>query len=86
MPANKSLLMLPGDGIGPEVMHQVRRVIEWFDRRRKITFDVKEGLIGGASYEAYKTPLTEAPLEQATAADAVLLGAVGGPQWDKLEF
>ncbi|HYB11358.1 MAG TPA: 3-isopropylmalate dehydrogenase [Alphaproteobacteria bacterium] len=86
MPANKSLLILPGDGIGPEVMHQVRRVIEWFDRRRKVTFDVKEGLIGGASYEAHKTPLTEATLENAKAVDAVLLGAVGGPQWDKLDF
>jgi 3-isopropylmalate dehydrogenase len=86
MPANKSLLILPGDGIGPEVMHQVRRVIEWFDRRRKVTFDVKEGLIGGASYEAHKIPLTEATLEEAKAVDAVLLGAVGGPQWEKLDF
>jgi 3-isopropylmalate dehydrogenase len=86
MPANKSLLILPGDGIGPEVMRQVRRVIEWFDRRRKVSFEVKEGLIGGASYEAHKTPLTDETLEKAMAADAVLLGAVGGPQWDKLEF
>jgi 3-isopropylmalate dehydrogenase len=86
MPANKSLLILPGDGIGPEVMRQVRRVIEWFDRRRSIRFEVKDGLIGGASIDAHRTPLTDETLEAAIAADAVLLGAVGGPKWDALEF
>jgi 3-isopropylmalate dehydrogenase len=86
MPANKSLLILPGDGIGPEVMRQVRRVIEWFDRRRSLRFEVKEGLIGGASIEAHGVPLTEGTLAEAKAADAVLLGAVGGPKWDKLDF
>jgi 3-isopropylmalate dehydrogenase len=86
MSANKSLLMLPGDGIGPEVMRQVRRVIEWFERRRALRFEVAEGLVGGAAYEAEGTPLSDATLERARAADAVLLGAVGGPQWDKLAF
>ncbi|HLI10442.1 MAG TPA: 3-isopropylmalate dehydrogenase [Alphaproteobacteria bacterium] len=86
MPANKSLLILPGDGIGPEVMRQVNRVIEWFDRRRAVRFEVTEGLIGGASYDAHGTPLTEETIEQAMAADAVLLGAVGGPKWDTLDF
>jgi 3-isopropylmalate dehydrogenase len=86
MPANKSLLILPGDGIGPEVMRQVRRVIDWFDHRRKVTFNLGEGLIGGASYVAHGKPLTDATLEAAQSADAVLLGAVGGPQWDKLDF
>jgi len=86
MIANKSLLILPGDGIGPEVLRQVRRVIDWFDRRRAIRFELKEGLIGGASIDAHGTPLTDETLEAALAADAVLLGAVGGPKWDKLEF
>ncbi len=86
MPANRSLLILPGDGIGPEVMRQVRRVIEWFDRRRAVRFDVREGLVGGAAYEAEGTPLSDATLAKALAADAVLLGAVGGPQWDRLDF
>lgn len=86
MTANKKLLMLPGDGIGPEVMAVVARVIEWFGKRRQISFDVEEGLIGGASYDVHGTPLSDGTLEQAMAADAVLLGAVGGPKWDDLEF
>ncbi|HUC60438.1 MAG TPA: 3-isopropylmalate dehydrogenase [Alphaproteobacteria bacterium] len=86
MPANKSILILPGDGIGPEVMAQARRVIDWFDQRKKLRFELKEGLIGGASYEAHGKPLTEETLEAATSVDAVLLGAVGGPKWDNLEF
>ena len=49
MPANKKLLVLPGDGVGPEVMREVRRVIDWMDRRRRVTFDISEGLVGGAS-------------------------------------
>ncbi|HYB55853.1 MAG TPA: 3-isopropylmalate dehydrogenase [Alphaproteobacteria bacterium] len=86
MSANKSLLMLPGDGIGPEVLRQTRRVIDWFDRRRALRFELKEGLIGGAAIDAHGTPLTEETLAAALAADAVLLGAVGGPKWEKLEF
>ncbi len=86
MAANKSLLILPGDGIGPEVMRQVRRLIEWLDRHRAVRFEVKEGLIGGAAYDAHGTPLTDETFEEALAVDAVLLGAVGGPQWDKLDF
>lgn len=82
MAANKSLLILPGDGIGPEVMVQVRRVVEWFDQRREVTFEVKEGLVGGASYDAHGTPITEETMADAMAADAVLFGSVGGPQYD----
>ena len=86
MAANRSLLILPGDGIGPEVMRQARRVIEWLDRRRAVRFGVTEGLIGGAAYDAHGTPLTDETLPDALAADAVLLGAVGGPKWDRLDF
>ena len=82
MAANKSLLILPGDGIGPEVMVQVRRVVEWFDQRREVTFEVKEGLVGGASYDAHGTPITDETMADAMAADAVLFGSVGGPQYD----
>ena len=82
MAANKSLLILPGDGIGPEVMVQVRRVVDWFDQRREVTFEVKEGLVGGASYDAHGTPVTEETMADAMAADAVLFGSVGGPQYD----
>ena len=82
MAANKSLLILPGDGIGPEVMVQVRRVVDWFDQRREVTFEVKEGLVGGAAYDAHGTPITDETMEDAMAADAVLFGSVGGPQYD----
>ncbi len=81
MTANKKLLILPGDGIGPEVMGEVRRVITWMDRRRAVTFDVVEGLVGGAAYDASGTAISDATMAEALAADAVLLGAVGGPQW-----
>jgi 3-isopropylmalate dehydrogenase len=86
MAANKTLLMLPGDGIGPEVMVQVRHVIAWFGDRRSVGFDVKEGLVGGCAYEAHGVPVTDQVVADALDADAVLLGAVGGPQWDGLDF
>ncbi len=85
MPANKKLLMLPGDGIGPEVMGQVRRVIDWMDKTRHVSFDVAEDLVGGASYDQHGTSLTDETLADSMGVDAVLLGAVGGPKWDNVE-
>ena len=84
--SNRKLLVLPGDGIGPEIMGEVMRVIEFFDRRNIARFDVGEGLVGGASYDAHGMPLTDATLAQATQADAVLFGSVGGPKWESLPF
>ncbi len=86
MAANRKLLILPGDGIGPEVMRQTRRVIEWLDEHRGLSFDVGEGLVGGAAYDATGTPFPKETLEAALASDAVLFGAVGGPKWDGLDF
>jgi 3-isopropylmalate dehydrogenase len=86
MPANKKLLVLPGDGIGPEVMREVRRVIDWMDRRRMVTFEMSEDLVGGASLDARGTPITDETMERAREADAILFGSVGGPKWDKLGF
>lgn len=86
MSANKSLLMLPGDGIGPEVMGEVRRVVEWMDKRRAVSFDVTEDLVGGAAIDAHGIPLADATMDKAMNVDAVLLGAVGGPKWDELPF
>jgi len=86
MASNKRLLILPGDGIGPEVMAEVRRLMDWFDKRRAVSFDVTEGLVGGVSYDKHGTPITDETMEQAMEADAVLFGAVGGPQWDNLDF
>ncbi|HYM04465.1 MAG TPA: isocitrate/isopropylmalate family dehydrogenase, partial [Stellaceae bacterium] len=65
MASNKKLLVLPGDGIGPEVMRQVYRIVEWFDRRRIVTFEVSEDLVGGAAYDAHGTPLAESTMQAA---------------------
>ena len=80
------ILALAGDGIGPEVMRESRRILAWLDRRGLVSFDVVEGLVGGASHDAHGTPLSEDTLRRAKAAQAVLFGAVGGPKWDKLPF
>ena len=86
MPSNRKILVLPGDGIGPEVMGQVVRIAEWFDKRRIASFDLTEDLVGGAAYEAHGTPLHNDTMARALAADAVLFGAVGGPKWESLPF
>lgn len=86
MASNKSLLILPGDGIGPEAMTEVRRVVDWMQDRRAVKFDVDEDLVGGASIDAHGAPITDAVVEKAQNVDAVLLGAVGGPKWDNLDF
>ena len=86
MASNKKLLVLPGDGIGPEVMREVRRIVDWMDRRRAVSFDIEEALVGGAAIEAEGTPCSDATLAKARAADAVLFGSVGGPKWDSLPF
>ncbi|SNR34535.1 3-isopropylmalate dehydrogenase [Paracoccus sediminis] len=81
-----SLLILPGDGIGPEVMAEVVKVIDWFQAHRGMSFDIGHGLVGGSSYDAHGTPLTDETMARAQAVDAVLLGAVGGPKYDVLDF
>ncbi len=86
MPADKTLLLLPGDGIGPEVMGEVRRVIDWMAERRGATFEISEDLVGGAALDAHGSPISPETVARAKAADAVLFGAVGGPQWDRLGF
>src|ERR1700733_9972569 len=86
MPANKKLLILPGDGIGPEVMREVRRVVDWMDRRRMVTFDISDDHVGGAAIDLYGAPITDETMAKARDADAILFGSVGGPKWDKLGF
>ncbi len=81
-----SLLILPGDGIGPEVMAEVRKIIGWYGDKRGIDFDVSEDLVGGAAYDAHGTPLHDDTMAKAQEVDAVLLGAVGGPKYDALDF
>ena len=77
-----NITMLPGDGIGPEIMAQVRRVMVWVEETLGVTFNVTDGLIGGCAYDADGVPLSDATLATAKASDAILMGAVGGPQWD----
>src|SRR5579863_1538751 len=84
--SNRNVLVLPGDGIGPEIMGQVMRVVEFFDTHRLASFDVAQGLVGGSAYDADGVPLTDATLARAQAADAVLFGSVGGPKWETLPF
>src|SRR5260221_14211836 len=84
--SNRKVIVIPGDGIGPEVMRQGYRVVEWVERRRVASFEIAEDVVGGAAYEAHGTPLHEKTLQAALAADAVLVGAVGGPKWDTPPF
>jgi 3-isopropylmalate dehydrogenase len=81
-----TVLLLPGDGIGPEVMAEVRRIMNWFARRQGISFETDEDLVGGVSIDRHGTPLTDAVMAKALDADAVLFGAVGGPRYDDLPF
>ena len=84
--SNPSLLILAGDGIGPEVMAQVQRIIGWFGDKRGLKFDVSEDLVGGAAYDKHGVPLHDDTMAKAQQVDAVLLGAVGGPKYDDLDF
>jgi len=82
----RKILLLPGDGIGPEVINEVQKIIEWFNKNKSLDFEVEEGLVGGASFEKYKSPITDEVFYKALESEAVILGAVGGPKWDNLEF
>ncbi len=84
MSANKKLLILAGDGIGPEVMTQVVRVTDWMAKKRTVSFDISQGLVGGACYDAHGCALTDETMADAMNVDAVMLGAVGGPKWDNV--
>jgi 3-isopropylmalate dehydrogenase len=80
------VLLLPGDGIGPEIMRECRRVMDWFARRQGIAFETGEDLVGGTAFDRHGVALTDATMEKALASDAVLFGAVGGPKYDALPF
>ncbi len=84
--SNRKVLVLAGDGIGPEIMRQALRVIDFFDRRHLASFEITEGLVGGAALDEAGVPLSDETLAQAVASDAVLFGAVGGAKWDTLPF
>ena len=82
---SKNVLILPGDGIGPEIVTEAVKVMEKVNAKFDLGLDFSEGLVGGSAYDAHGTPLPEETMDKARAADAILLGAVGGPKWDELE-
>jgi 3-isopropylmalate dehydrogenase len=83
---DRKLLLLPGDGIGPEVIREVKKIIEWFNKNKSLDFKIEEDLVGGASYDKHKNPITDEVFYKALESEAVILGAVGGPKYDNLEF
>ena len=83
---NRKILLLPGDGIGPEVVREVKKIIDWLNKKKSLDFQTEEGLVGGVSYEKHKNPITDEVFYKALESEAVILGAVGGPKWDSLEF
>ena len=86
MTSNRKVMVLPGDGIGAEVMAANLQLIDWLAKHKSLDFDISEDQVGGAAYDAYGVPLRDETLADAMASDAVLFGAVGGPQYDDLAF
>ena len=86
MASNRKVMVLPGDGIGVEVMAANLQLIDWLAKHKSLAFDISEDQVGGAAYDSYGTPLRDETLADAMASDAVLFGAVGGPQYDELAF
>jgi len=84
--ATHKLLLLPGDGIGPEVMAEVKRLIDWLNAQGIAHFETEQGLVGGSAYDADKVSISDATMARAKAADAVIFGAVGGPKWDSVPY
>ncbi|CUU14451.1 3isopropylmalate dehydrogenase EC 11185 CDS [Bradyrhizobium sp.] len=84
--ATHKLLLLPGDGIGPEVMGEVKRLIDWLNSAGIAKFETDTGLVGGSAYDAHKVSISEGDMAKALAADAIIFGAVGGPKWDAVPY
>ncbi len=84
--ATHNLLLLPGDGIGPEVMGEVKRVVDFFNKRGPDKFTTEDALVGGSCYDAHGVSITDATMDKAKSAAAVIFGAVGGPKWDKVPY
>lgn len=84
--AVRKLFLLPGDGIGPESMAEVQKLISWMNDNLSTGFETSQGLVGGSAYDAHGQSISDADMEQAMAADAVLFGAVGGPKWDNVSY
>ncbi len=86
MTKNYTLTILPGDGIGSEIMNEVRKLMAWLEDNASISFTLHEDDIGGAAYDRYGVPLSDKTLEKCKASDAVIMGSVGGTQWDDVPY
>ena len=86
MTSNRKVMVLPGDGIGNEVMQANMQLIDWLTKYRSVSFDISEGLVGGAAYDVHGTPLTDETLADSMSSDAILFGAVGAPKYDNVAF
>ena len=84
--ATRKLLLLPGDGIGPEAMDEVRKIIVFMNQEHSAGFEIEEGLVGGSAYDSHGKSISEEHMDLAMDADAVLFGAVGGPKWDGVPY
>ena len=82
----RTLFLLPGDGIGPEAMAEVRKLIDYLNSEKAAGFKTEEGLVGGCAYDAHGVAISDADMEKAMAADAILFGSVGGPKWDGVPY
>lgn len=85
-PLERPILVLDGDGIGPEIVAQAERVLDWLDKRRSRAIPRVKALIGGAAIDAERAPISESTMKLAHEAGAILFGSVGGPKWDPLPF
>ena len=85
MSSNKKILILSGDGIGPEVMSEVVNIINWMTKKKSVTFDISERLVGGAAYDKEGDSISDETMQEAINSDAVLFGAVGGNKWDDVQ-
>ncbi|MFC3116936.1 3-isopropylmalate dehydrogenase [Cellvibrio fontiphilus] len=81
----KHILILEGDGIGPEIVREARKVLDLVNTKFDLGLTFESDHMGGCAIDAYGVPLADSTLEKARKADAILLGAVGGPKWDKLD-
>jgi len=84
--SNRKIMIMPGDGIGPEVMDATMKVADWLAKHRSFSFDTMFGLCGGASYEKHGEPITDETMADVMACDAILFGAAGDPRYDNLPF
>ena len=84
--ASYNLFLLPGDGIGTEIMTEVKEVITWFEKRGVAKFECESGLVGGSAYDAHGKAISESDMALAQASDAVIFGAVGGPKWADVPY